>query len=415
MLDFEARFGRLPFFSQNLFQALACTPSMGKHMGNFVERSINFERTAPAVPCENNLLTRLCKRYSWRQNWQRQLWQRQIWQRQLWHRWRQAAVACTMAGTALCGLASAGLAQDSRNYVLPSAENLSVKPAIEPAVEYSAASDLESVPLFHGLAQQSLLETRSPFSLGTQQAQEESDESSAPLQSEMTPEDQQVMEELVSIAVSNAPAVRDARAAMGVAPFLDAFVVEIAPSRISSTLSDASVQEESYGFSDSSTTSTFTFNPVQLINGIQQMPALQSHLRDAEQQTRVSVVQSYVAYVQARQTATISSRQLDTVVATILQESQIASADLEQVPINSVLANNDDYIAAATESLVANSDEMVALETLAATVGMPTQDMLTVIEGVVTQVDEAQPTAAVDQTEEEQPSPAVLVVDRDRD
>jgi hypothetical protein len=365
---------------------------MGKPMGSFVKRSSDFNRIVFTAQHDDKFLIRLNK------------WCR-------WHRWRRAAVTCAIAGTALCCLAPASLAQDAQD-TIPAAENLLDTPSAQPSAEYSVAS--ESVPLFHSLTQQSLSEARSLFPLQQPQAQAEPDEPGKPLQSEMTPADQQVMEELVSIAISNAPAVRDARAAMGIAPFLDAFVIEIAPSRLSSTLNDASVGPDPYRFSDNSTTSTFTFNPIQLINGVQQMPALQSHLRDAEQQTRVAVVQSYVAYVQARQTSAVSARELDTVVATILQESQIASASLEQIPISSLLANNDSYIAAATESLVANSDEMVALETLAATVGLPTQDMLTVIDGVVTQADGEQPTAAasVEQPNDlEQPSPAVLIVD----
>ncbi len=336
---------------------------------------------------------------------------------------RLAAVTCFMAGTVLWCMTPAALAQDSETDLL--AAPLSVVPrsaitpaAIPPAAISPTASDIESVTLFDTPTQQTAFERQQLL-----QAEDSAPaELTEPLQSEMTQADQRVMEELISIAVRNAPAVRDAHAAMGVAPFLDAFVVEIAPSRISSTLSDASVLAEPYQYSDNSTTSTFTFNPVQLINGIQQIPALRSHLRDAEQQTRVAVIQGYVAYVQARQSTAISTRQLNTVVASIQEQSQVASIQLNQIPASSVLVNDESYIAAATESLAANSDEMVALETLAATVGMPTQDMLSVIATTI-QAAEDQPNAVVEAkppVEEVRflwkaaPSPSVLLVDRER-
>lgn len=333
--------------------------------------------------------------------------------------WQQA-FSCIMAGAALLSTAPVVLAQDlvTRDSVTQDlVEGLSAGPLVEPG--------LESATFFNALDPQN--------SSGMQQAQAKSDEEEGPLeetedsleeteellQFEMTQDDQRVMEELIGIAVRNAPAVRDAQAEMGVAPFIDAFVVEIAPSRLSSTLTDASIPdiEGPYRTSDSSTTSTFTFNPIQLINGIQKIPALQSHLRDAQQQTRVAVIESYVAYVQARQSTAISTRQLNTVVASILEQSQVASVQLNPVPASSILENNEDYIAAATESLAANSDAIVALETLAATVGMPTQDMLTVIETTISQLNEGQPTVAVEKIprSEDQPMPSVLLVGRDRD
>jgi hypothetical protein len=330
---------------------------------------------------------------------------------------QSSALGCAVASATLWGIAPAVLAQNVAPQTSPSAAaNSSATPSAEAETSNLPTSNDLDITLFDTLAQQSLAEGLSEGLFESQQAQAESPEPDGPLQSEFTLGDQQAMEELISIAVGNAPAVRDARAAMGIAPFVDAFLFEIAPSRLSSTLSDASdpVLAIPYRYSDTSTTTTFTFNPIQLINGIQQMPALQSHLRDAEQQTRVAVIQNYVAYVQARQSAGVATRQLNTVVASIVEGSQVASAQLDQIPASSILANNEDYIAAATESLAANSDEMVALETLAAVVGMPTQDMLSVIETSFTQAAKGQPDVAVEPPPEAQPSPAVLVINRDR-
>jgi hypothetical protein len=330
---------------------------------------------------------------------------------------QSSALGCAVASATLWGIAPAVLAQNVAPQTSPSAAaNSSATPSAEAETSNLPTSNDLDITLFDTLAQQSLAEGLSEGLFESQQAQAESPEPDGPLQSEFTLGDQQAMEELISIAVGNAPAVRDARAAMGIAPFVDAFLFEIAPSRLSSTLSDASdpVLAIPYRYSDTSTTTTFTFNPIQLINGIQQMPALQSHLRDAEQQTRVAVIQNYVAYVQARQSAGVATRQLNTVVASIVEGSQVASAQLDQIPASSILANNEDYIAAATESLAANSDEMVALETLAAVVGMPTQDMLSVIETSFTQAAKGQPDVAVEPPPEAQPSPAMLVINRDR-
>jgi hypothetical protein len=319
-----------------------------------------------------------------------------------------------MASTALLSFAPTALAQSSSQEtqtrtLVEDLASVGTEAVGTEAVGSTEAASASDIPLFDTIAQQS----------ASQYAQEESsdDEPSGPLQADISPADRQAMEELISIAVRNAPAVRDANAAMGLTPFVDALVLEIAPSRLSSTLSDASdpALAEPYLYSDNSTTTTFTFNPIRLISGIQQMPALRSHLRDAEQQTRVAVIQNYVAYVQARQSASVASRQLNTVVASILETSQVASAQLTQIPASSVLANNEDYVAAATESLAANSDEMVALETLAAAVGMPTAEMLTVIETSLIQAVTDQPVVAVEQPSEAQPAPAMLVINKDKD
>jgi hypothetical protein len=218
-----------------------------------------------------------------------------------------------------------------------------------------------------------------------------------PMQTQFTMADVQVMERLIQIATRNAPVVRDARSEMGVTPFVDALLVEVAPSWLSSSLTDTSDPAlADYRTSDNSTTITLTFNPLQLIKAIQRQPALISHLRDAKHQTRVAVIQNYVAYVQARQSAAVAQRRLDTVVATIISDSRIASADLVQVPTSAVLINHEEYVAAATEGLATNGDEMMALEMLAASVGMPSHEVLDVMQQVM-----AEATDGIDSLERE--------------
>jgi hypothetical protein len=379
---------------------------MGKRMGNFSESFVSFESVDNgSVDSEMDtgpVFQVACKAQS------ESLGMSKL---------QRLALSCAAASATLLSVLPTALAQ---NVTQLSPSDSAANPSAAPAAVPSAIADDLEVTLFDTLARQSFSEDLPGDLSGnlfeSQQAQADSSEPDGPLQSEVTLGDQQVMEELISIAVRNAPAVRDARAAMGIAPFVDAFLFEISPSRLSSTLSDASdpVLAIPYSYSDTSTTTTFTFNPIQLINGIQQMPALQSHLRDAEQQTRLAVIQNYVAYVQAQQASSVATRQLNTVVAAALEQSQVASSQLDQIPASSVLANNEDYIAAATESLAANSDEMVALETLAAVVGMPSQEMLTMIETTVTQAAKGQPAVTVEQLPEAQPSPATLVIHRDR-
>jgi hypothetical protein len=50
------------------------------------------------------------------------------------------------------------------------------------------------------------------------------------------------------------------------------------------------------------------------------------------------------------------------------------------VPDPGLLDNNEEYVAAATELFSANMDEIMALENLAVTVGMSSEDTLAVIE-----------------------------------
>jgi predicted phage tail protein len=247
----------------------------------------------------------------------------------------------------------------------------------------SAAAQTAPSPAAHNLGRVTLLDAMVRETAEVPAA-EPAAEPEQPMQTQFTTADVQVMEELIQIATRNAPMVRDARAEMGVTPFVDAMLVEVAPSWLSSSLTDTSDPAlADYRTSDNSTTVTLTFNPLQLIKAIQRQPALASHLRDAKHQTRVAVIQNYVAYVQARQSASIAQRRLDTVVATITANSRIASADLTQVAVGAALVNHEEYVAAATESLTTNGDEMMALEMLAASVGLPSHEMLDVMQQVM--------------------------------
>ncbi|NEQ27268.1 MAG: hypothetical protein F6K28_51325, partial [Microcoleus sp. SIO2G3] len=199
------------------------------------------------------------------------------------------------------------------------------------------------------------------------------------------------------IAQDNSFAVRDARYARGLSRFKDAIMIEAV---LGSTSDFTHSPRHSNSSNDITDTQglTITIDPVYLISAFQQERSLIARVREARNQTRVSVIQNYVAYVQAHQAATLASRQLDTVVASLPQVPpiQVASALLQpsSVPI-SHLASNPDYVAAANQALAANGEEMIALETLAATVGLPPEETLAVIQETIAQA-QAQPIAAIE-------------------
>lgn len=108
-----------------------------------------------------------------------------------------------------------------------------------------------------------------------------------------------------------------------------------------------------------------------------------SRLQETKGEKRVEVVKYYVAYLQADQALKIATYQMQTVA----QESdsptrnpqQVASHRLQPDPsqiTNSL--NNKEYVAAATEMLTASAQARVALEELAACVGLSAQETLVV-------------------------------------
>lgn len=203
------------------------------------------------------------------------------------------------------------------------------------------------------------------------------------IQTHLSQADIDTLTELIEIAQRNSPDVRDARDAMGITPFMDAIAIAITPKHyttFTTDRSDATIPTD-YLYRESGMDISATINPLYIIRGIQQQSSLRAHLRYARQQARYGVMESYIAYLQANQTAETAQRQFDTVIAA-LSETRIASIQLQpvQVPDPGLLDNNEEYVAAATELFSANMDEIMALENLAVTVGMSSEDTLAVIE-----------------------------------
>jgi hypothetical protein len=201
------------------------------------------------------------------------------------------------------------------------------------------------------------------------------------LQTHLSEADHIVLEALYEVAEYNSPEVRDAQGAMGITPFMDVITFEVVPKNINTYTTDGSIPESgTYLYRESGTDFNITFNPMQLISAFQQQPALQAHARSARQQVHFAVLESYITYLQASQSADIAQRQFDTVVAS-LPQTQIASSSLTPYPLleSSSLMDHPDYVVASTQLFGANTDELMALETLALTVGLSATEILDMI------------------------------------
>lgn len=187
--------------------------------------------------------------------------------------------------------------------------------------------------------------------------------SEQPLQTELTDTDLKILTKLIRQAQDNSPAVREARYNRGPINFEYAILPELIR------------DQENGGFNFG-----LTINPLYLIAGVQKQSTLKAQVRDAMSQVRVAVVQNYVAYVRAHQATNIAAQKLQKVIASISQ-TQVASLQPQSghLPQTILLADNPEYVASANEMLAANCDEMIALEVLAASVGMPPDKTMEVI------------------------------------
>jgi hypothetical protein len=187
------------------------------------------------------------------------------------------------------------------------------------------------------------------------------------LQTQISQRDMKIIEQLVEIAQRNSPQVRETRAAMGLSAFTDVISIEIAPylskqEYISSTPSS----ENENGLS-----ATFTIDPIKLINTFKRQPIATARWQEAKNQKRVTVVQYYLAYLQARQAVRIATHKLKKFTTTATTK---ASANTNHL-------DNPEYLAAATEMLAANTRERITLEELAASVGLSPEQAIAIVDG----------------------------------
>jgi hypothetical protein len=195
------------------------------------------------------------------------------------------------------------------------------------------------------------------------------------LQTEITQRDLNIIEQLVIIAQRNSPQVLETKAAMGLSGFQDIMAVEFSPSLTKTN----SISPESYEENEHSFSFSFTIDPIKLLSIFQQRPIARARWNEAKHQKRLAVIQHYFAYLQARQAAKIASYRIQK----FTRSDRIASLNSQAISprnTNNLLANPN-YVAAATEMLNTNARERVALEELAACVGLSASATMTVING----------------------------------
>lgn len=191
------------------------------------------------------------------------------------------------------------------------------------------------------------------------------------LQTEITQQDLEIIEKLVAIAEGNSAQVLETKAAMGLNAFRDLVTIELSPGISTiSTLPDSS-SEYSNSFS-----LTVTVDPIKFIGTFGQLPVLRARWKEARQQKRLAIVQYYFAYVQARQAALIATYK----IRKFTEYSRIISLDSEATsPENINHLANPDYVAAATSMLDTNARQQLALEELAACVGLSAKETIAII------------------------------------
>ncbi|MDZ7960258.1 MAG: hypothetical protein RMY34_20640 [Aulosira sp. DedQUE10] len=195
------------------------------------------------------------------------------------------------------------------------------------------------------------------------------------LQTEISDRDLKIIEQLVAIAQRQSSQVQEAKAAMGWSAFTDVLSVEFSPSQttINYNLPDlASESESSFAIS-------MSIDPIRLLNIIQQLPMREARWHEAKQQKRVAVVQSYFAYLQARQATKIAAYRMQQLALVGAKTERIASVNSQVTFPHQVSLANPDYVAAATEMLNTNARERLALEELAACVGLSSKATMTLL------------------------------------
>lgn len=210
-----------------------------------------------------------------------------------------------------------------------------------------------------------------PFKIVASEQKNHTNNETETLQTEISQRDMQIIERLVAIAQRRSSEVQETEASMGLSMFEDVVSVELSPSQTTSNSTpDASlVNENSFSL-------TVTVDPIKLISRIGKFPVIQARLNEAKHQKRLAVIQFYIAYLQARQATKIAAYRMQKLAGT----SRIASVNSPTGSTTGVYnLANPDYVSAATEMLNTNAREQIAIEELAACVGLPAEKVLEVI------------------------------------
>ncbi|MDZ7949866.1 hypothetical protein [Nostoc sp. DedQUE09] len=197
------------------------------------------------------------------------------------------------------------------------------------------------------------------------------------LQTEISDRDLKIIEQLVAIAQRQSSQVQEAKAAMGWSAFTDVLSVEFSPSQTNTNYNLPDVTSES----QRSFAIAMTIDPIKLLNIIQQLPMRKARWHEVKQQKRVAVVQYYLAYLQARQATKIAAYRMQQ-LALVGAKTELIGSVKSQVTLPHRVSQmaNPDYVAAATEMLNTNARDRLALEELAACVGLSSQATITLLE-----------------------------------
>jgi hypothetical protein len=173
------------------------------------------------------------------------------------------------------------------------------------------------------------------------------------LQTDLTDRNLRTLERLITIAQTTAPTVKEAQANLGLAPFNEIVVFNISKS----SNNDEGDRSDDENRGSSSLSAEISIDLIRVISAFEGMPARKAQLNNAQRQTRLTVTQAYIAYIQAKQVKAIAKYRL--------QRFGKAKQNIA----------NTDYVTATTELLTANSNERIALESLATAVGRSTQEI----------------------------------------
>ncbi|MBD2335836.1 hypothetical protein H6G64_02375 [Calothrix sp. FACHB-156] len=195
------------------------------------------------------------------------------------------------------------------------------------------------------------------------------------LQTEISDRDLKIIEQLVAIAQRQSSQVQEAKAATGWRAFTDVLSVELSPSQTTTNYNLPEIlseSERSFGIA-------LTFDPIKLLNIIQELPLREARWHEAKQQKRLAVLQYYLAYLQAQQATKIAAYKMQQLVVAGAKTERIASLNPQVTVPHQISLANPDYVAAATEMLNTNARERLALEELAACVGLSSQATMTIL------------------------------------
>ncbi|AFY44044.1 hypothetical protein [Nostoc sp. PCC 7107] len=189
------------------------------------------------------------------------------------------------------------------------------------------------------------------------------------LQTNITENDIKIIEQLVTIAERHSSEVLEAKSVTGWRAFQDVISIELSPSLTTTNYNSPSESEAR----ESSLYFSITLDPIKLISAFEQKPIFQARLHEAKQQKRLAVIRHYLAYVQARQAVKIAAYRMQN----LTDNERIAGLNPQtKRPESLQILANAEYVAAATEMLNSNTQKQLALEELAACVGLSTSAMI---------------------------------------